>query len=206
MSVRKAIFVGLLWVNGPIFPFLLGMPALAFVLMATFDLPLYLLWVGIGTGFIFAWLWWAISVPKWRLWALRNVENISQLYVKAVQTGLVWPRGHFFEKTEIRSCAHTIQERELELNYYWDSLREELSSLSEELVLASHALQNCISLPKSPKEKLASAKTLRELLSTNAELAEPQSKSYILTEFLDKLLERYIEQLMKCINGKHFTD
>lgn len=148
-------------------------------------------------GFVLAWLWWSISVPKWRLWTLQRVENISQLYMKAVQAGLMWPRGHFFEKTEIRSNTHAIQEQELELIYYLKVLNDDLASVSKELITASHVLQNSLSLPNSLEEKLAATENLKELLSINGNLAEPQLKSYALADFLGKILERYIELLKK---------
>ena len=74
-------------------------------------------WVGlvvIGAGFVLAWLWWSISVPRWRRWAYGRVEDIALLKEKAVGTGLIWRDGHFFRKTEIKSAATLKREREVE--------------------------------------------------------------------------------------------
>ena len=65
------------------------------------------------SGFILAWTWWSVMVPKWRLWAYRRVDDIFQLKAKAVEVGLTWPDGHFFEQTEIKSKAHERAEQEL---------------------------------------------------------------------------------------------
>jgi len=74
-------------------------------------------WVGYVIavfGFILAWLWLSISVPRWRLWAYANVQDIGSLKQRAVEVGLTWPDGHFFEKTEIKSREIRDRERELD--------------------------------------------------------------------------------------------
>lgn len=57
--------------------------------------------------FLFAfaggWLAWSIQVPKWRLWAYERVDDIGELKRLAVAAQLLWPDGHFFERTEIAS-------------------------------------------------------------------------------------------------------
>ena len=54
-------------------------------------------------GWCAAWAWWSWTIPKWRLWALRNVDDWKALKKAAVKAGLTWPDGHVFEKTEIKS-------------------------------------------------------------------------------------------------------
>lgn len=122
ISVGRAIVIGLVWVNGPIFPIMFGLPLL---------IVSYTPWFGGGgdvvgaangvllsavfvAGFIAAWLWWSVNVPKWRLWAYERVNDIPELKRRAVAIGLTWPDGHFFERTEIKSNAHAARERELE--------------------------------------------------------------------------------------------
>jgi len=53
-------------------------------------------------GFVLAWLWWSFMTPRWRLWALRQGVNPEQLQKWAFLTGLVWPKGWIFEKTEFK--------------------------------------------------------------------------------------------------------
>jgi hypothetical protein len=48
-----------------------------------------------------AWLWWSLAVPRWRLWALRSGCDPDELQAQGMETGLLWPKGSFFEKTEL---------------------------------------------------------------------------------------------------------
>jgi hypothetical protein len=63
-----------------------------------------------------AWLWWSFAVPKWRLWALRNVDNWQLLEELAIKEKLIWPRRSIFNLTEITTSAQKALEREL-INY-----------------------------------------------------------------------------------------
>lgn len=54
-------------------------------------------------GFVVSWLVWSIQTPKWRLRAYRMVNDIDLLKSSAVSRGILWPEGHFFERTEISS-------------------------------------------------------------------------------------------------------
>jgi len=62
---------------------------------------------------LLAWVWWSREVPPWRIWALRNVDDWPSLERAAVLTGLIWPRGSIFEKTEIKSPEQRTLEAEL---------------------------------------------------------------------------------------------
>lgn len=54
-------------------------------------------------GFVLAWGWWSYSVPRWREWALKQPGVNSEELQKAAEVAtLVWPKGHFFEKTEFK--------------------------------------------------------------------------------------------------------
>jgi hypothetical protein len=58
--------------------------------------------VGLLLGVIPAWLWWSEAVPRWREWAkLRGADEV-QTQNLGVRSGLVWPKGSVFEKTEFR--------------------------------------------------------------------------------------------------------
>ncbi len=50
-----------------------------------------------------AWVWWSFSVPRWRKWALEEGTPADQLQKWEVATGLVWPKGWIFEKTEFKA-------------------------------------------------------------------------------------------------------
>lgn len=54
------------------------------------------------SGFVIAWLWWSIAVPLWRDWARRRGADEEETQTLGVRSGLVWPKGFFLEKTEIK--------------------------------------------------------------------------------------------------------
>jgi hypothetical protein len=59
---------------------------------------------GLILGFVLSWLWWSYSVPRWREWALKQPGiNPDELQKAAEVATLVWPKGHFFEKTEFKT-------------------------------------------------------------------------------------------------------
>jgi hypothetical protein len=64
--------------------------------------------------FVAAWLWWSITVPKWRLWAYEHVDDIPELKRRALETRLTSADGSIFSRTEIKSAEHARRERELE--------------------------------------------------------------------------------------------
>ncbi|MBA2292920.1 MAG: hypothetical protein H0W15_10760 [Gemmatimonadales bacterium] len=47
-------------------------------------------------------IWWSYAVPRWRHWALSRGANPVELQLLTQHKMLVWPRGHFFERTEFR--------------------------------------------------------------------------------------------------------
>jgi len=59
--------------------------------------------VSLFLGFIAGWLWWSYEVPRWRKWALEQPGvNPDELQAAAEVALLVWPKGRFFEITEIK--------------------------------------------------------------------------------------------------------
>jgi hypothetical protein len=104
-------------VNGPVLTFLLG-PFLivgagnsyGFIPRAQnwLILPLF------AGGFVLAWSWWSLMIPKWRLWAYERVTDIPRLKTMAVNVGLTWPDGSLFSRTEIKSREHALRERQLD--------------------------------------------------------------------------------------------
>ena len=117
MSVPKAIWIGLLVVNGPVLLLLCG-PLFAFdYLQKHGGISRSYNWVGLPlfiAGFVLAWLWWSLSVPRWRLWAYQRVSDIAALKERAIGVGLTWPDNHMFGRTEIKSPAHAAAEKELD--------------------------------------------------------------------------------------------
>lgn len=97
-DVRRAIWIGVFWVNAPLLPIML--------------LPLYLLQrfvpdvrpvvsgLTVLIGFLAAWAWWSVNISLWRRWALRLGVDANELQTQGESSSLLWPRGHFFERTE----------------------------------------------------------------------------------------------------------
>lgn len=115
ISITTAVVVGTFWVNIPILPLMfaplaaflylgpryVSQPSTSFIVAAV--LALFIL------GFVIAWCWWAYMVPRWRVWAWQRVDDLRGLRASAVRAGLIWPKGHVLEKTEIR--PRTLKEK-----------------------------------------------------------------------------------------------
>lgn len=111
ISVGRAIFAGYLFVNIPVGVLIAG----PMFIVAKFIPHPGPLWIALFPGgFLCAWLWWSIAMPKWRLWAYERVEDIGSLKKSAIDAQLTWPEGSFFERTEIKSASHAERERVLE--------------------------------------------------------------------------------------------
>jgi hypothetical protein len=92
--IWKAIVVGQLIVN---------LPAVCIIVATAFVGALMVPWeIAALAGALLAWLWWSYSVVRWRNWAIRNGNDPDRLQKFAVRTGLTWPKGSLFEKTEFR--------------------------------------------------------------------------------------------------------
>ena len=109
ISVGRAIAIGMIWVNGTVvlgmaLPWLtLGLLVSLGVLDGAAAVPLLAMLALIVVTLPTAWLGWSIQISRWRLWAYRRVDDIPALKSAAVTAGLIWPEGHFFERTEFRS-------------------------------------------------------------------------------------------------------
>ena len=94
MSIWKAIIVGHLLVN---------VPAVAIIIAISFLGSIVVPWpFALLGGSLMAWVWWSFTVPRWRDWAVAKGVDRDRLQKYAVRTGLTWPKGSPFEKTEFR--------------------------------------------------------------------------------------------------------
>ena len=94
----RAVVFGHLVVNVPV----LAIIVLAYVVGLILWGPvaaIFCLFVGIAL----AWVWWSAMVPRWRDWARSRGADEERTQHLAQITGLVWPKGSIFEKTEFRS-------------------------------------------------------------------------------------------------------
>ena len=107
-SNLQLILVGHLYVNVPVLLLLLGIPVLAWKLSAGLNNLGYQFIIaafGMLIGFKLAWIWWSVFITKWRINAFSAADEDNWISLKkmAVKTGLIWPEGYDFEKTELRS-------------------------------------------------------------------------------------------------------
>lgn len=98
ISVKQAVTVGQIVVNVPVILILFSPLFFTLKRFGEFDKHGLL---ALFCGFLMAWLFWSICVPRWRLWAYKRVNSITELKVAAINAGLIWPPGNVFERTEI---------------------------------------------------------------------------------------------------------
>ena len=110
LSISQAITRGHMCVSAPVFFLLLGP---AFFANRIYPKDLQLLAILALTGFILGWAYWSVAVPRWRVWAYERVDDLDALDKAAVASGLTWPKGLFFGRTELKSARLAAREREL---------------------------------------------------------------------------------------------
>jgi hypothetical protein len=98
-KAKDAVRVGIIWVNVPLLPILIGPLALVQYVLGTPGIVVAVLcFLG---GFVAAWVWWSINISFWRRWAGRRGIDPHELQSQAQEANLLWPAGHFFERTEL---------------------------------------------------------------------------------------------------------
>ena len=121
LGVGRAVLIGELVVN---------IPALGLMLLTMFLLgPVIQDWLGDGvtndltfaalvTLMVLAgsvgWVWWAIALPRWRVWALERVADPRLLYGAAISAQLMWPqhgRLAFLNRTEWKTARLSRREQ-----------------------------------------------------------------------------------------------
>jgi membrane protease YdiL (CAAX protease family) len=97
-SPRLTVVVGVVTVSFPTVPLLIG-PIL--ILQTWFPLePPIPQFTALAVGLTVAWVWWSISASAWRRWARNGGMSAEEIQYHGERASIVWPRGHFFEKTE----------------------------------------------------------------------------------------------------------
>lgn len=117
ISVRKAILMAVLKINLPSVLIMIGGMMVVFLLSHALEIPDIIAAPMMMVPILMAWLWWSVFVPRWRVWALERVDDPAELIIQATPR-IMWPPGHFFEKTEIKTAS--IRAREKEIG--WDKL------------------------------------------------------------------------------------
>lgn len=97
-KLREAVWLGIVWINLPVLPLLLGPLLLWRYFVPTSGLASassFLL-----LGFLTSWAWWSVNVSLWRRWAARRGLDPEEVQYRGQSASLLWPKGHFFERTE----------------------------------------------------------------------------------------------------------
>ncbi len=102
VTVDEAIQKGHRIITYPTIIIIIGVFALCFYLIIQVSMTFWIIPIGFVLAVGFAWLYWSITITKWRLWAFKNVNNVHELKRRAIQEKLIWPEDSIFEKTEIR--------------------------------------------------------------------------------------------------------
>jgi hypothetical protein len=81
-SLSQAVLRNTLVVNGPVFLLLFALLGLFAVLVHAGLVSREYNWVGVFAflvSFIAAWIWWSISVPRWRVWVYERVPSRTEI-------------------------------------------------------------------------------------------------------------------------------
>lgn len=117
MSISKAIWIGILAVNGPVLILIYGIMFGGMFLAEKGVLPSHFFLLSVLLGPLIGWIYWSITIPIWRIWAFSRVEDHDSLSLKAVNAMLIWPEGHWCELTEFRTVKQSKRLKELRKAY-----------------------------------------------------------------------------------------
>jgi hypothetical protein len=97
LTPKRAVLVGHLVISLPVVIIMGLVPLLGYILRGQNGAM-----IGAVLGFVVAWLWWSVFVPRWREWARSRGADEKRTQFLAERSLLVWPKGSILEKTEIR--------------------------------------------------------------------------------------------------------
>ncbi len=125
IELNKALNIGQLFINFPVMIVMFGLSGLSYYLYKIVFISKSVMIAGFVISFILGWLVWSFAIPKWRIWAFEktDIKFHRKLKDEAIKAKLIWPDGHFFEKTEIRSQYH--KERINDINKKIDEFENE---------------------------------------------------------------------------------
>lgn len=96
---------GQFFINFPMMLVMIGLMGLSFYLNKINIISKPIMLIGLVVSFISGWLVWSLFIAKWRIFAFEKIDEKFHLNLKneAIKAKLIWPDGHIFEKTEIRT-------------------------------------------------------------------------------------------------------
>lgn len=105
VTVDEAIKKGKRKTFYPSLMILFAVLALSFFLAGYSILPFWIIPVGFVPAILLAWLYWSLTITKWKLWAFENVRNVHELKKRAIREKLIAADDSFSAMTEIKSAA-----------------------------------------------------------------------------------------------------
>jgi hypothetical protein len=200
-SEKRAIYYGLLFINGPVILLILGIPTVSLFVLAIYKTSPVVILFGFLVGFVLAWLWWSFATPRWRIWAMLRVDNIYLLHRAAVNAQLTWPRDHLFEHTELKSQLQDLQQKHIEtrdllnrFRYYIDYQIAAENSRYEQLLELKRCLASfCIAAYSSNKRKYDAG--MLKYLIDQLRLALKETRSFSNDSEWIKLIDSLIHQM-----------
>ena len=106
MNLSKLINKGLITVYGPLVSFVIicGFTANWFTSnILKLEKADYIVAITVFIAICIGWIWWSFKIVKWKYFAFSKltIDESYALYIKAIESGLIWPAGSVFNKTEI---------------------------------------------------------------------------------------------------------
>ncbi|MEC4005263.1 hypothetical protein OX283_011390 [Flavobacterium sp. SUN052] len=125
VTVAQAISKAKWTINTPSLIILFGMFFGSIILYTEKYFNGWIIALGSILGIVFAWLFWSLSIVKWKIWAFENVRNVHELKRKAIQNNLIWKDDSWFNKTEIinyeqKQKLKRLEKKFLEKDVYYD--------------------------------------------------------------------------------------
>jgi len=198
MSVRQAILLGQLFVNGGIIIVMFGTWILSFVVVVQAKLSVWFILAGIFAGPIVAWPWWSFSKPIWEHWAVKRIDEleIDVFYQEAVRAQLAWPRGYVFEKTELKSREQKFHD----LKFAVQTMEKYLNGKTTKYIDEHKA-----SYPGYDTGIIDETKEFLFHLNAAVSTVDDISNASEITARLDELLSR-INKTVNSLNEFHWTE
>src|ERR1700744_4111929 len=135
VTVSQAIKKGQRTVTLPSMLIGFGILILSLVLNVSDIISRSLMISGIFVGAFLGWLYWSLTIMKWRLWAFENVRNVHELQRKAIEGQLIQRPGSFWEKTEIRTAADKAKWEALQYKFQKNDVYTEDVTVPDETIV-----------------------------------------------------------------------
>ncbi|MBO9561524.1 MAG: hypothetical protein J7621_02075 [Niastella sp.] len=135
VTVDQAIAKAQRTINLPVILFIVGGIAGAVYVGIQNILPVWIIPIGIVLAIGFGWLYWSITITKWKVWAFENVRNVHELKKRAVKEKLIWSDYSFWNKTEIWSAMDRAKWESLQSKFNQDDLFTDDVTVPSETVI-----------------------------------------------------------------------